>query len=282
NQFMQNPVMIEVARRNAPADLVTHQVYEIPVERKYPLLKHLISSRNMQQVLVFARKKIDTDRLSRKLLRDGLTAAAIHSDRSQQERTQALEDFKQGKSRILVATEVAARGLDIDQLPFVINYELPHTPEDYVHRIGRTGRAGCPGEAISLVSPDESSFLTDIEKLLKRKIDRLPVPALADERPASRSDGGGSERSPRRESWREERIARESGYPRPPRESSPSARSSPSDPNFDFNKPYEPAAPVATVAAEAKPAELQRPTARTVGVLLNRSLRDKSKAQEPL
>lgn len=279
NQFMRSPVMIEVARRNAPADLVTHQVYEIPVERKYPLLKHLVSSRDMQQVLVFARKKIDTDRLARKLLRDGLTAAAIHSDRSQLERTQALEDFKQGKSRILVATEVAARGLDIDQLPFVINYELPHTPEDYVHRIGRTGRAGCPGEAISLVSPDENGFLTDIEKLLKRKIDRLPVPTLPDEHPA-RAARDESDRPSRRDTGRQDRAGRDRDNGRPPREYPP-ARALETDPDFDFNKPYEPTALISQEPT-TKHAAPQRHSGRSVGVLLNRGLRDKTKEPESL
>ena len=126
----------------------------------------------MRQVLVFVRMKRDANRLARQLQQDGIAAKEIHSDRTQAERMQALEEFKQGKVPVLVATDIAARGLDIEELPFVINYELPHTPEDYVHRIGRTGRAGLPGEAISLVAPEEMKFLEDIERLLKRKLPR--------------------------------------------------------------------------------------------------------------
>ena len=153
--------MIEVAPRNAPADLVTHQVYEVPATRKRALLAHLIRTRDMKQVLVFVRMKRDANRLARELVRDGINATAIHSDRSQAEREQALADFKEGRATVLVATDIAARGLDIEQLPFVVNYELPYTPEDYVHRIGRTGRAGLPGEAISLMAADEVKLLAE-------------------------------------------------------------------------------------------------------------------------
>ena len=127
NGFMRNPTMIEVARRNAPAELVTHQVYEVPALKKHALLAHLVKSRNMQQVLIFTRMKRDADKLSRQLTRDGLSATAIHGDRSQSERSLALEEFKTGKVKLLVATDVAARGIDIDQLPFVINYEIPNS-----------------------------------------------------------------------------------------------------------------------------------------------------------
>ncbi len=194
DQFMRSPEMVEVARANSAAELVTHQVYEVPAAEKHALLAHLVKTRDMQQVLIFTRRKIDADKLARQLVRDGLSATAIHSDRSQSERTQALEDFKSGKCKLMVATEVAARGLDIDQLPFVINFELPHTPEDYVHRIGRTGRAGSPGEAISLVSPDEYGFLADIEKLLKRKITRLETPALPSSGRTSKSSESRAEK----------------------------------------------------------------------------------------
>ncbi|MEQ1518263.1 MAG: DEAD/DEAH box helicase, partial [Usitatibacteraceae bacterium] len=215
-QFMRSPTMIEVARRNAPAELVTHQVYEVPAAKKAALLAHLVRSRDMKQVLIFTRMKRDADRVARQLQKDGLPAAAIHSDRSQSERTQALDEFKQGKSAILVATDIAARGLDIDSLPFVINYELPHTPEDYVHRIGRTGRAGTPGEAISLVSPEEMEFLQRVEKLLKREIPRLPMPELAG---SGRSESS-RERAPDRAPDRERSSERSGERPvrRPPRE----------------------------------------------------------------
>ncbi|HEY9448058.1 MAG TPA: DEAD/DEAH box helicase, partial [Burkholderiales bacterium] len=172
NQLLTNPLMIEVARRNAPADLVTHQVYEVPALRKRALLAHLIRSRDMKQVLVFVRMKRDANRLARELVRDGIAATAIHSDRTQGERELALQEFKDGKATVLVATDIAARGLDIEHLPYVVNYELPYTPEDYVHRIGRTGRAGLPGEAISLMCPDETKSLAEIEKLLKRTLPR--------------------------------------------------------------------------------------------------------------
>ena len=200
-ELLRNPTMIEVARRNAPADLVTHQVYEVAGTRKRALLAHSIRTRDMKQVLVFVRMKRDANRLARELVRDGINATAIHSDRSQAEREQALADFKEGRAAVLVATDIAARGLDIEQLPYVVNYELPYTPEDYVHRIGRTGRAGLPGEAISFMAPDEARLLAEVEKLLKRQIPRVELPAGFDG--AERES-----RSPRHEAKREERAPR--------------------------------------------------------------------------
>ncbi|NBR30322.1 MAG: DEAD/DEAH box helicase, partial [Betaproteobacteria bacterium] len=201
NQMLRNPVSIEVARRNAPADLVTHRMYECDADRKGALLAHLIKSRDMQQVLVFVRTKRDANRLMRELVRDGVPATAIHSDRTQGERMQALEEFKNGTMKVMVATDIAARGLDIEQLPFVINYELPYAAEDYIHRIGRTGRAGSPGEAISLVCSEEKRMLDDIERELKRKLERLPMPELAGHRaraPRHHEERSGSEhRAPR-------------------------------------------------------------------------------------
>src|SRR6185295_2103623 len=166
-----------------------------------------------KQVLLFVRMKRDANRLARELVRDGINATAIHSDRSQGEREQALSDFKEGRAAVLVATDIAARGLDIEQLPYVVNYELPYTPEDYLHRIGRTGRAGLPGEAISFMGADEAKMLADIEKLLKRPIPRLALPAGFDgseregrsHRPGEREERGG--RSPRH-GEREERGSR--------------------------------------------------------------------------
>jgi ATP-dependent RNA helicase RhlE len=182
-ELLHAPVTVEVAPRNAPPDLVSHLVYPVPLLRKRALLVHLLRSRDMRQVLVFVRMKRDANRLARQLVQDGVTAKEIHSDRTQVERMQALEDFKQGRVPVLVATDIAARGLDIEELPFVINFELPHTAEDYVHRIGRTGRAGLPGEAISLVSPDEMKYLEDIERLLKRKLPRAAAPESLAESP---------------------------------------------------------------------------------------------------
>jgi len=172
-QLLNKPVEIEVARQNATADTVTELVYGIPRERKRELLSYLIGSNNWKQVLVFVRTKHGADRLEKQLIQDGIRSAALHGDKSQGARVKALDAFKDGKVTVLVATDIAARGLDIDNLPHVFNYDLPHVPEDYVHRIGRTGRAGATGEAISLVSPEEAQQLADIEKLLKREIPRV-------------------------------------------------------------------------------------------------------------
>lgn len=170
NGLLDKPVSIEVARRNTAAELVEQVVHPVDRNRKRELLSFLIGSKNWKQVLVFTRTKHGANRLAEQLETDGLRSAAIHGNKSQGARTKALADFKAGKVRILVATDIAARGLDIDQLPHVVNYELPNIPEDYVHRIGRTGRAGNEGEAMSLVCVDELKLLKDIEKVLKRDI----------------------------------------------------------------------------------------------------------------
>jgi ATP-dependent RNA helicase RhlE len=172
-QLLNKPVEIEVARQNATADTVTELVYGIPRERKRELLSYLIGSNNWKQVLVFVRTKHGADRLEKQLIQDGIRSAALHGDKSQGARVKALDAFKDGKVTVLVATDIAARGLDIDNLPHVFNYDLPQVPEDYVHRIGRTGRAGATGEAISLVCPEEAQQLADIEKLLQRPITRV-------------------------------------------------------------------------------------------------------------
>ncbi len=176
-RLLREPEMIEVAPRNAAADRVDQRVYRVPKDHKRHLLVHLIRSLNWPQVLVFTRTKHGANRLTQHLERNGITAAAIHGNKSQSARTKALADFKAERITALVATEVAARGLDIKELPVVVNYELPNVPEDYVHRIGRTARAGQEGQAVSLVSPDEAPLLKDIERLLKRS---LPAAALPD------------------------------------------------------------------------------------------------------
>jgi len=168
--FLDDPLRIEVARRNAAAETVEQLLYSVAKEKKRELLSHLIRSGGWQQVLVFTRTKHGANRLAQQLERDGITTAAIHGNKGQGARTRALADFKDRAVRTLVATDIAARGLDIDRLPHVVNFELPHVPEDYVHRIGRTGRAGIDGTAISLVSPEESALLAGIEKLLGRRI----------------------------------------------------------------------------------------------------------------
>ncbi|MFT3805112.1 MAG: DEAD/DEAH box helicase [Burkholderiaceae bacterium] len=170
--FLVKPVSIEVARRNATAENVEQHVYRVPdTESKRAAVAQLVRDRKLSQVIVFTNTKIGAGRLARQLERDGLNAAAIHGDKSQQERLATLEAFKKGETAVLVATDVAARGLDIAELPAVINYDLPYTPEDYVHRIGRTGRAGASGIALSLMTDAEARQHSDIEKLLKRKLD---------------------------------------------------------------------------------------------------------------
>ncbi|TAF98758.1 MAG: DEAD/DEAH box helicase [Burkholderiales bacterium] len=179
DRMLKAPVLIEVARRNESAANVTQQIYRVSGDDKRRLLGHLVTSQDLKQVLVFSRSKLDTARLARALERDGFTTGAIHGDKSQDERMKALEAFKNGEIRILVATDVAARGIDIDQLPTVVNYEMPFVAEDYVHRIGRTGRAGASGTAISFVSSDDGRLLAEVEKLIKRKIDEMPMPNLS-------------------------------------------------------------------------------------------------------
>ncbi len=200
DQLLNKPELIEVARRNATADLVTHLVYKVAQDQKRALFTHLIRARNADQVLVFMRTKHGASRLARQLEKDGFEANAIHGDKSQSQRIEALDGFKANKVQILVATDVAARGLDITDLPLVVNYELPHVAEDYVHRIGRTGRAGASGEAISLVSPDEEKHLVEIEKMLKRKIDVKTsddfVPSAAGSEPRTAMRGGRSAHAP--------------------------------------------------------------------------------------
>lgn len=176
--ILKNPETIEVAKQNAPADLVTHMVYPVDNKRKKELLLFLITKNKWEQVLVFTRTKHGANRLAEQLTMNGIISAAIHGNKSQSARTKALADFKSGSLRVLVATDIAARGLDIDQLPCVVNFELPNVPEDYVHRIGRTGRAGNEGWACSLVCIDEHPFLDGIEKLLKRKITKNLEPGF--------------------------------------------------------------------------------------------------------
>ncbi len=169
---LNNPAAVEVAKQNATADNVSERVYGIHREYKRELLSYLIGSNNWQQVLVFVRTKHGADRLEKQLIEDGIRTTALHGDKTQGARNKALEYFKSGKVTALVATDIAARGLDIDELPHVVNFDMPQVPEDYIHRIGRTGRAGSNGQALSLVCPEEAWLLAEIEKLLKRQIPR--------------------------------------------------------------------------------------------------------------
>jgi superfamily II DNA/RNA helicase len=175
DDFLSHPQLIEVARSNATNDNVTQKVYPVAQSDKEALLIQLLKNSDSKQVLIFTKTKITASRLSRSLAKVGIAADAIHGDKSQQERIKALDAFKSGAATVLVATDVAARGLDIDQLPMVINYEIPSAPEDYVHRIGRTGRAGALGVAISFVSPEEDKYLVEIEKLIKREIPKESI-----------------------------------------------------------------------------------------------------------
>ena len=168
--ILRDPATVEVAPRNTAAEAVKQLVYPVDRDRKEDLLIHLLRTYDLRQVLVFTRTKLAATRLATRLDRAGLNAVAIHSDRSQPERTRALEGFKTGDVRVLVATDVAARGLDIEDLPVVVNFELPWNPQDYIHRIGRTGRAGATGEAISLVTMDEADLLRGVQRLLRRAI----------------------------------------------------------------------------------------------------------------
>jgi ATP-dependent RNA helicase RhlE len=241
--FMNYPTLIEVARSNASAENITQKVYLVDHADKHQLLAQLLRGDDAKQAIVFTKTKLTASRLAKQLQREGVSADAIHGDKSQLERMQALDAFKQGKIAVLIATDVAARGLDIDSLPMVINYEIPHAAEDYVHRIGRTGRAGASGTAISLVSPEEEKYLADIEKLIKTQI------------PKERADMPEHAAKPHRASRAE--------HPERSREHRAPAPKKPShDPWFD--KPYEPSA--------SAPAPVKKPAEPAV---------NKSKAQIP-
>ncbi len=175
NGLLDNPMMIEVARGNVAADTVAQKIYLVDRERKRELIAHLIQTNNWHQVLVFTRTKHGANRLAEQLDKGGITALAIHGNKSQAARTRALSTFKDGSLQVLVATDIAARGIDISELPHVVNYELPNLAEDYVHRIGRTGRAGSVGEAVSLVCVDEHRLLANIEKLIQRSLPKEVV-----------------------------------------------------------------------------------------------------------
>jgi ATP-dependent RNA helicase RhlE len=173
-QFMRDPVEIQIASMNTVAVAIAHRVHPVSIDRKRELVVHLLNS-DRSQTLIFCRTKQGSDRLCRHLSAGGFHAEAIHGNKSQSARTRSLRDFKSGRTRILVATDIAARGLDIQELPMVINFDLPNVPQDYIHRIGRTGRAGHTGQAVSLVSREDQPLLRGIQGLLDRKIDVVPV-----------------------------------------------------------------------------------------------------------
>jgi ATP-dependent RNA helicase RhlE len=281
--MLKAPVLIEVARRNAVTETVTHRMHPVDADNKRQLLAHILKTSSLKQVLVFVGTKFGASRLAHYLEKQGIEATAIHGDKSQQQRTEALDDFKSGKARVLVATDVAARGLDIDDLPHVINFELPHVPEDYVHRIGRTGRAGKEGDATSLVCAEERGKLAEIEKLIKRPIEQVVVPGFEPgaefSGPAEKRRGRGgrtekgegsrerSEKSPapRREPRSRERD--EAGRERrEPRRVEPAKAKLPKL-DFDPSKPYESRGSSADTAAPEPKRSHHRPK-RPVPALL--------------
>jgi ATP-dependent RNA helicase RhlE len=228
-RLLRDPVSVEVAPRNATAERIEQRVYRLPKEHKRHLLAHLIREGGWPQVLVFTRTKHGANRLTEQLQGAGIAAAAIHGNKSQNARTRALADFKAARITALVATEVAARGLDIKELPCVVNYELPNVPEDYVHRIGRTARAGGAGCAVSLIAPDEAELLRQIERVLKRSLPTLAPPAfpMSTERGAPPPSSApcalrsGTERPPaarparpRRQSFAPRGVTRRQGFAR--------------------------------------------------------------------
>jgi ATP-dependent RNA helicase RhlE len=203
NSFMRDPVTVEVAPRNKPVELISQIAYSVHQTRKRELLSHLVKTNNWHQVLVFTRTKHGANRLAQQLERDGIESDAIHGNKSQGARTRALKRFKDNELQVLVATDIAARGIDIDALPHVVNYDLPHVAEDYVHRIGRTGRAGASGEAVSLVSGEDRSLLTAIERLINRRIEQKIVPGFEpgtqSQTPAQREPQRHQRQEPRRQ-----------------------------------------------------------------------------------
>ncbi|MBB5391433.1 MULTISPECIES: DEAD/DEAH box helicase [unclassified Herbaspirillum] len=234
--FQNNPVTIEVARSNATAETVTQTIYKVDESAKLEAVTHIIRERGLKQVIVFSNTKIGASRLSRQLESDGIKASAIHGDKSQSERMAALEAFKQGQIEVLVATDVAARGLDIAELPCVINYDLPYNAEDYVHRIGRTGRAGASGDAISLFCDKDERLLVDIEKLIKKKFERAELAGFVPRTRERHERAERGERSVRGE--RSERAGRPERSERSRDGGAPVSRREKVDPWF--LKPYEP------------------------------------------
>ena len=264
NSFLDQPVLIEVARSNATAEKVTQVVYKVDEEQKRDVVEFLIRQRELKQVIVFSNTKIGASRLSRHLEQCGIKASAIHGDKTQQERMAALDSFKKGEIEVLVATDVAARGLDISDLPCVINFDLPYNAEDYVHRIGRTGRAGASGDAISVYSDKDERLLADIEKLIKQTVQRgelnnFTPRARSRDRDAERTErrprGGSPEagRSERSSEVRSERGSERGGErsERGPRSygAGPGPRRDKIDPWF--LKPYEPASAPRREAVQA-------------------------------
>ena len=265
--FLHDPVLVQVARKNAAAELVEHLVHPVARERKRELLAQLLRSRRLNQVLVFTSTRLGANRLAYQLNHGGIHATAIHGDKSQAARLEALADFKSGKVGVLVATDVAARGLDIEDLPHVVNFDLPGSPEDYVHRIGRTGRAGARGEAISLVCPDEHERLAAIEKMIRVTIRKELVPGFEPNAALVPSFMGSARRGGGRGGARSTGDAL-SGGERGPRRASPvplrpEREKVPIDPFFE--RPYEPACTAEIPAQSKAPARPPKQIAALLG-----------------
>ena len=306
-QFQKDPAKVEVARRNEPIALVTQYVHMIDANRKRELLAHLVKKNDWMQVLVFCKTKHGANRLATQLQRDGINADAIHGNKSQNARIRALEDFKEGKVKVLVATDIAARGLDIEDLPHVVNYDLPHVPEDYVHRIGRTGRAGQTGEALSLVGAEDRPLLSAIERLINKKIEvrnaegfepgrpsmrpadpldaaesrergrgRRPQPPNREKRPTPTGQGRGEgrnnaareQRSPEARPPRSRNEKREDRAPR--YANSPPPRTSGNSGGMDFNKPYEPSTPASPSVEQGEPAGAKKRSPQAIPALFRK------------
>jgi superfamily II DNA/RNA helicase len=233
SSYLQDPVTIEVSRPNTTAATVEQHFFSVPDDEKRHAVKQIVRQRGITQAFVFVNSKLGCARLARSLEREGMKTTALHGDKSQDERLKALDAFKKGEVDLLVATDVAARGLDIKDVPAVFNFDVPFNPEDYVHRIGRTGRAGASGLAVTLVSPSDTRLVADLEKLLKRKLEIEPL-EFDEDRPRGRINDG-------RRAWRgqgedEERAPRREARQEPRRDARPP--SAPKDPFFD--QPYEP------------------------------------------
>jgi len=250
--YLQDPVLVEVARPNATATNVEQRFYSVTSDDKRAAIRKILVERDLKQAIVFVNSKLGCARLARSLEREGLKTNALHGDKSQDERLKALDAFKRGEVDVLVCTDVAARGLDIADLPAVFNFDVPFNAEDYVHRIGRTGRAGASGLAVTLVTRDDARLVSDIEKLIKKKIELEPL-ELDDARPrmSDRSDRGERSERPRR-SWDDGPV----GESREPREARPQRSYAPPRPPADpfFDKPYEPSSSAAEPAWESKAA----------------------------
>ncbi len=261
--LLRDPAEIQIATRNAAAEGVTHVLHPVAREKKRELLAYLIQTRSLKQVLVFCGTRIGANRLAHQLRRDHIHADAIHGDKSQAEREAALQDFKGGKISVLVATDVASRGLDIEGLPQVINFDVPHSPEDYVHRIGRTGRAGLTGEAISLVSPEDTEAMAAIERLIKQRIERVLVAGFqpGGTSVAGMMSGPGPSARRERDNGRERQRERRPSTPQPSRASKP-----PSDPIF--SKPYETSTPPAEPAPKSESPQQSKRKQPQVAALL--------------